>query len=320
MGHDFFLLHTVIYVVSWICNNNNYFANISNISEHLYSTLRVVDLGNCEERGCKMTEISWIKLKTDLFENDKIKLIEALPAADTIIVIWLKLLTAAGKSNANGYIMLTENMPMTIEEMATIFNRDINTVRLALQTFERYGMITLEEDAVYIKNWEMHQNIDGMERVRKQNRERKQKQRAKEKQLKVGHALSRDSHAIDIDKEKEIEEEKENISNTIYESVVSYLNVRANTSYRATSKATKQLIDDHLQEGFTQEDFIKVIDHKVATWHNTKFAKYLRPQTLFGPKFEGYLNERVIDNENVRGSNDRAPKQSKPSLKGFCSN
>lgn len=282
-----------------------------------------------------MSEITWIKLKTDMFENDKIKLIEALPAADTIIVIWVKLLTAAGKANANGYIMLTENIPMNVEEMATIFNRDINTVRLALQTFQRYGMIEMEDETVRIKNWEVHQNIDGMERAKQLTRERVRRHRKRKKQMQL-EASNEENHsnvsvtlrnAIDIDKEldieKEIDKEKKYIvsdkSDTIYHSVVSYLNKRANTSYRATSKLTQQLIQARMKEGFTEADFYKVIDHKTKTWRNTKFEKYLRPQTLFGPKFEGYLNERVMEDENVRGSDDRTSTQSKPSLKGFCS-
>lgn len=288
-----------------------------------------------------MSEITWIKLKTDMFENDKIKLIEALPAADTIIVIWVKLLAAAGKANLNGYIMLTENIPMNTEEMATIFNRDINTVRLALQTFQRYGMIEVEGEAVRIKNWEVHQNIDGMERAKQLTRERVRRHRERKKQVQL-EAPNEENHSnvsvtlrnaididkeldIDIEKEKEIDKEKKDIvpdkSDTIpYISILDYLNEKANTAYRATSKATQQLIKARFSEGFTEHDFYKVIDNKTTTWLNTDFAKYLRPQTLFGTKFEGYLNERVKGNENVRGSNGSTAGESKPSLRGFCSN
>ena len=159
--------------------------------------------------GLKMAEITWIKLKTDMFENEKIKLIEALPDSDTIIVVWVKLLAAAGKANSNGFIMLTENIPMNVEEMATIFNRPLNTVRLALETFKRYGMIEVKNEAIRIKNWENHQNIDGMERVRLQNRERKRKQREKEKQIQLSHVPSRDSHATDLDSDSELDLDKE---------------------------------------------------------------------------------------------------------------
>ncbi|MEK4760794.1 phage replisome organizer N-terminal domain-containing protein [Viridibacillus sp. FSL E2-0187] len=169
-----------------------------------------------------MADITWIKLKTDMFENDKIKLIEALPDADTIIVIWVKLLAAAGKANINGYIMLTENIAMNEEEMATIFNRPLNTVRLALQTFKRYGMIEVDNDAFRIKNWENHQNIDGMERVRKLNAERNKKYRERKKLMELPGPKTNDdtpnvsvtSHdgtdkelELDIDLELEVDKE-----------------------------------------------------------------------------------------------------------------
>lgn len=164
-----------------------------------------------------MAEITWIKLKTDMFENEKIKLIEALPDADTIIVIWVKLLAAAGKANSNGYIMLTESIPMNEEEMATIFNRPLNTVRLALQTFKRYGMIEVEDDAIRIKNWELHQNIDGMDRVRKLNAERNKRYRERKKQAQLEapkrennvSVTSRDGTETDLDTDLDIDKEKE---------------------------------------------------------------------------------------------------------------
>lgn len=161
-----------------------------------------------------MAEITWVKLKTDMFENEKIKLIESLPDKDSILIIWIKLIAYAGKVNAGGYIMLTEKIPMNIEELATIFGRPLNTVRLAMNTFERYGMIEKSEEGAFrITNWEYHQNIDGMEKIKLQNRERKRKQRAKEKEKKLlknnSHVTVRDSHATDIDREIEEDIDKE---------------------------------------------------------------------------------------------------------------
>lgn len=77
----------------------------------------------------------------------------------------------------------------------------------------------------------------------------------------------------------------------IYVEIVSYLNEKAGTAYRATTKATQQHINARLSEGFTVEDFFKVIDSRCAEWMgDPKMAQYLRPSTLFGPKFENYLN------------------------------
>ncbi len=133
-----------------------------------------------------MAEITWIKLRTDMFDNTKIRLIEKLPEGDTILVIWVKLLAAAGKANCNGYIMLSENIPMNVEEMAVIFDRPLNTVRLALEAFKRYGMIEVDENEIIrIQNWEKHQNVDGMEHVKKLNAERQKRFRDKKKQAQL---------------------------------------------------------------------------------------------------------------------------------------
>ena len=133
-----------------------------------------------------MAEITWIKLRTDMFDNTKIRLIEKLPEGDTILVIWVKLLAAAGKANCNGYIMLSENIPMNIEEMAVIFDRPLNTVRLALEAFKRYGMVEVDENEIIrIQNWEKHQNVDGMEHVKKLNTERQKRFREKKKQAQL---------------------------------------------------------------------------------------------------------------------------------------
>lgn len=165
-----------------------------------------------------MADITWVKLKTDMFDNEKIKLIEALPDSDTILIIWIKLIAYAGKVNAGGYIMLTENIPMNEEELATIFNRPLNTVRLALNTFERYGMITKsDEGAIKIANWEIHQNIDGMERVRQLNAARVRKHREKKKKQNTipekcnVTVTSCNSTEEDIDKEldKELDRDKD---------------------------------------------------------------------------------------------------------------
>lgn len=86
----------------------------------------------------------------------------------------------------------------------------------------------------------------------------------------------------------------------IYEKIIEYLNLKANTNFRKSSKKTKQLINARLQEKFTFNDFTKVIDNKVADWKgNAKMEMYLRPETLFGTKFEGYLNQNISNNKQM---------------------
>lgn len=104
-----------------------------------------------------------------------------------------------------------------------------------------------------------------------------------------------------VDKEKEKEKYKEDISNDISKKkgadlsaiteIVDYLNQAANTSFKASSKNTQSLINARTREGFTVDDFKTVIDGRVKAWANDqKMSEYLRPQTLFGTKFESYLN------------------------------
>lgn len=86
----------------------------------------------------------------------------------------------------------------------------------------------------------------------------------------------------------------------IYEKIIEYLNLSANTNFRKSSKKTKQLINARLQEKFTFNDFTKVIDNKVADWKgNAKMEMYLRPETLFGTKFESYLNQHISNNKKM---------------------
>ena len=115
-----------------------------------------------------MAEVKWIKITTDIFSDEKVMLIEQMPEADTMLVIWFKLLCMAGKENNYGVFLMRNRMPYTEEMLATIFRRPLNTVRLALSTFEAFGMIEIEDDIISIPNWEKHQNIDGMERIREQ--------------------------------------------------------------------------------------------------------------------------------------------------------
>ena len=84
---------------------------------------------------------------------------------------------------------------------------------------------------------------------------------------------------------------KEKDNNNIYSLVIDYLNRKASTNYRASTKNTQGFINARVREGYTVEDFKKVIDSKSKEWLNTDFEKYLRPATLFGTKFENYLNE-----------------------------
>lgn len=136
-----------------------------------------------------MAEIKWIKLSTGMFDDEKIKIIEDMPEADTIIVIWLKLMTMTGRSNMGGYIMLTESIPYTEDMLISVIKRPLPVIKMALSIFERFGMLEIsEQGAFFLPNWEKHQNTESLEKVREYERKRKAEQRSKRKKLQLGES------------------------------------------------------------------------------------------------------------------------------------
>jgi phage replisome organizer N-terminal domain protein len=134
-----------------------------------------------------MSEIKWIKITTDIFDDEKIRLIDALPDHDAILVIWFKILALAGKHNRNGLLMMSDKVHYTDEMLATIFQRPLNSVRMALGVFEQFGMIEIIDGVITLPNWEKHQNIDGMERIKEQTRNRVARHREKQKNIALGN-------------------------------------------------------------------------------------------------------------------------------------
>ena len=130
-----------------------------------------------------MARIEWIALSIEMFDDEKIRLIEAMPDADALLVIWMKMLTLAGKLNNGGVLMMSNGLPYTDEMLAVLFRRNLNVVRLALATFEQYGMIEYIDDVISLPNWEKWQKVDSLDKVREQTRQRVAKHRAKQKAL-----------------------------------------------------------------------------------------------------------------------------------------
>lgn len=156
-----------------------------------------------------MADVKWVKLTTDMFDNRKIRHLRRLPEGNNIVLIWVMLLTMAGRCNSGGMIFLTENIPYTPKMLADELGFEENTVLLALNALEQLDMIVTDNGVFTIAGWEEYQNIEGMEKIREQNRLRKQRQRERQRLL---EGESRDvtgqvtgSHAI----EEEGEEEKE---------------------------------------------------------------------------------------------------------------
>jgi predicted phage replisome organizer len=163
-----------------------------------------------------MAEVKWIKLTTDMFDNRKIKHLRRLPDGNNIVLIWVMLLSMAGRCNAGGMIFLTENIPYTPKMLADELDFEENTVRLALDALEQLNMIVTDGSFFTIAGWEEYQNIEGMEKIRESKRLAQARWRAKQKELPSTVDSTVDSTRCLVDdaeedKEKEIDIEKDNI-------------------------------------------------------------------------------------------------------------
>ena len=159
-----------------------------------------------------MADVKWIKLTTDMFDNRKIKHLRRLPDGNSIVLIWVMLLTMAGRCNSGGMIFLTENIPYTPKMLADELDFEENTVQLALEALEQFNMIVTDGRYLTIAGWEEYQNIEGMDRIREQNRIRKQRQRASQKLLEAerdSHVTVTQCHAPDIEEDKDKEIDKD---------------------------------------------------------------------------------------------------------------
>ena len=228
-----------------------------------------------------MSNVKWIKVMTDMFDNRKIKQIEQLPDGDSIIVIWVKLLCLAGNVNECGFVYFTKEIPYTDEMMATEFNRPVSTIRLALQTFQRFGMVEIINDVIKISNWENYQNVDGMDKLREQTRKRVAKYREKQKHLledkgqidsnATCNVTVTECNAIEEDKEEDIErdkeEDKEKEKNIInYQKIVDMYNDTCVSLPRVTSlsEARRKAIRARLKT-YSVDDLKRVFEKAEAS-------------------------------------------------------
>jgi len=163
-----------------------------------------------------MADVKWIKILVDIFDDEKILFIEQLPDADSVIVIWFKLLTLSGKINNGGVMLFRDKIPYTDEMLSTIFRRPINTVRLAIKTFETFGMVEIVNNTITIPNWSKHQSLDQLQTKKEYMRTYMQDYREKQKQLaegkeacKTNSKTNSKANVSSLEVEVEVEEEGE---------------------------------------------------------------------------------------------------------------
>lgn len=232
-----------------------------------------------------MSGVKWIKLSIDTFNDEKIRLIESMPEGDALIVIWCKLLCLAGKINDGGFIYMGQNIPYTDEMLSTIFNRPVNTVRLALKTFEGFQMISNDQHGICLLNWSDHQNVEGLERVRELNRLRQERFRKSAASANPELPSDVTLHNVtvtlldreedkELDKEEDIEEDKNTNRYSApplsipYQEIIDAYNKKLGTlmpSVRLLTETRRKAIRARWNEHPGFEEFVSLFNKAAAT-------------------------------------------------------
>lgn len=272
-----------------------------------------------------MADVKWIKIATGMFDNRKIKQIRKLPEGDAIIVIWLQIICLAGITNDSGLIYFSKDIPYTEEMLSVEFDRQINIIRIALATFEKFGMVELIDNILMVSNWQKYQSTDRLEVIKEKDRERKKIEREQQKQLTTlihteiprnVHGLSKEVPLLDIDIEldkeidKDIKKSNSRFTPPILEEIKAYCLERNNhvdpqkffDYFNTPNTQGKTWID-------SKGNSVKNWKQKIITWENlnksdstknvtqpkstNKFNQY--PQRTYTPEDYADLEKKLIN-------------------------
>ncbi|AZR98213.1 phage replisome organizer N-terminal domain-containing protein [Streptococcus suis] len=265
----------------------------------------------------------YLKLKDNFFESDEAIILESMPDGYIYSNILLKLYLRSLKNN--GILMFNDLIPYNAQMLATITRHHVGVIEKAIQIFQQLRLIEiLDNGAIYMTNI---QNFVGKSST---DADRKRAEYNKIKRVGEISTIETDKTPPEIEIEKDIKLDIDlDINKDIYSELdnsaeqssayvfpnwlnqssidelkkvspknyhlyipIQYLNQETGHTYKFIATHTK-FIQARYKDGYTLEDFKKVIDTKVAQWkNNTEMAKYLRPKTLFSPSnFDSYLNE-----------------------------
>lgn len=247
-----------------------------------------------------MADVKWIKITTDIFDDEKLLLIESLPDADAIIVIWFKLLCLAGKQNNKGVFMLNDSIPYTDEMLATIFRRKLSVVKMALETFERFGMVIRIDGAVTIPKWGKHQNLDQLENKKEYMRVYMRDYREKQKQL---ICKTNCKANVSETEKKENKNQKENIS--MYS--VHFEEFWKVYPWKQEKQKSYKAYQARLKDGFSETELLQAAEaYSTECQRDRREQKYIKLGATFLSASTPFLDYLEKDNEKGGSVNEES--------------
>nr|DAW91756.1 MAG TPA: replisome organizer protein [Caudoviricetes sp.] len=240
----------------------------------------------------------WLKLKTNFFDSKEMLRLRSIAGGDTYTIIYLKMLLLSLKTDG---LLEYDGIDATQdEEIALLLRENLDNVKLTIAFLKRVGLLEMVNKNDFFLN-----QVPTLTGGETQGAERQRRHRENVKALQCHADVTPPSQNHNA-RDKSIEKEKENKSKkdktyspslpSVAEDIVTFLNSTVGSNYKSTTGKTRKLIAARIAEGFTVDDFKTVISKKAKEWQGTDMAQYLRPETLFGTKFEGYLNQPERNN------------------------
>lgn len=245
-----------------------------------------------EEKQEKPKKLYWLKLKRDFFKRHDIKVIEGMENGKDYLLFYLKLLVES--LDHEGELRFSETIPYNEKMLSSVTNTNIDIVRSAMKLLSELGFVEiLDDETIYMT--EVHKMVGSETEWAKKKREYRLSKKEECKQIQDTSRTKKDNVRQEY-RDKSIDNINipKGILSIPYTEIIDYLNKKTGKNFRSSTPKTQKLIKARWNEGYRLEDFFQVIDTKCSQWlKDTKMNKYLQPETLFGTKFEGYLNENV---------------------------
>ena len=215
----------------------------------------------------------YLKLKENFYDTEEMILLQNMRDgymySDILMKLYLRSLKSEGK------LMFKDVIPYTPTILAQVVRHQVGTVEKALDIFQKFGLVEILDDgAIYMSDI---QNFIG-ESSTEADRIRAYRTKIKTEELKCTNVqLLNDKSTPEIEKEIELKKELDiNSTSAIVHEVIRYLNEKIKTNYRATTDKTKKHIEARLKEGYTLEDFKKVIDNKIRDWYRNRYGEIFK--------------------------------------------
>lgn len=270
----------------------------------------------------------WLKLKTNFFDSKEMLRLRSIAGGDTYTIIYLKMLLLSLKTDG---LLEYDGVDATQdEEIALLLRESLDNVKLTIAFLKRVGLLeVVNKNDFFLNQVPVLTGSEAESTVRSQKhrqlkREAVEQIEGDEKTLQCNAnatLMQQKCNARERDKSIEKESKSKSKRNKTYcpslpsvaEDIITFLNSMVGSNYKSTTGKTRKLIAARLAEGFTIDDFKAVITKKAKEWQGTDMAHYLRPETLFGTKFEGYLNQPEVRN-NRRSLISRAEQEQQEAI------